>query len=366
MCRGAQVKSALWLLLAAAFLGSTAQGQRLHLIVAADTLDDKIGEGCEVVASTIADLFAGHTQRGRLVVRRVWGRDFTSAAILKTLRELDASPNDSIVFVANCHGSHDESRRHHLHTRTGRLSRIEIVRTCVEKNVRFSAVITDSCNKFYPGRWEPCVAEATPPAATSPLIQSLFFESHGLLDANSSSPGQYSFCSTASGGHFLTSFARVAVGKSNQRLLWRGFLREVEAEVATFFPIEYEGTTYAKQDASVWTVPGSPGNKLPERLSLEAGDIILTINGAPIGGAQACIASVKASPDTMLFSVIDKNDETVWRMSSSLRRWPGARFGIQPVDLEGSYISLGAGVAEVTGRNVPATRNRMLGRFPTK
>lgn len=339
---------------------SLALSQDMHLVIACDTLDPNCGAGYQAIVGTLEDVFRSNTRDRQLRVGKVTGRNFTRKGILQEIGRLRTRPDDSIVFIANCHGANDGDLKHWLQTRTGKLYRTEIVRACVEKNTRFAAVITDSCNKSIQMDWAEDREEITRRDITMPLFNSLFLESHGLLDVNSATGGQFSWNSRSRGGFFLISLCRVAENRSNQQLLWEEFLKEVETEVTSFFPFEKEGIEVTGQRAIVMTKPGSRNNRIPKRLGLEKGDVILTVNGELVVNANGCIKAVNESPGTMLFTVVDSQNGTVWRMSSRLGRRRGSRFGISVSDWDGGFLS-GALVDRVRP-GAAARNNRVLGR----
>ena len=96
---------------------------------------------------------------------------------------------------------------------------------------------------------------------------------------------------------------------------------------------------------------------MPRMLSLSRGDVILTVNGQYINGRDDCIRAVNASPPTMVFTVRDSRDGTIWRMQVQLNS-RGSRFGVYLAD------NPGGGGAYVTSvmRGYPATRCHVLGR----
>lgn len=345
-------------------LHSLAPGQVIHLILAGDTLDPNCGAGYEVIVGTLEDTFKANVRDRQLTIQKIWDRNFTRGGILDSINRVRAQPDDAIVFIANCHGASDGWFKHWLKTRNGKLYRTEIVRACVEKNSRFVAVVTDSCNKSVQLDWAEDRAEIARPDATEPLFNSLLFESHGLLDVNSATLEQFSWNSKTRGGFFLISMCRVAERQTKQRLLWEGFLKDVEKEVTTFFPFPKGGKEITGQDAITMSIPGSNGNKLPARLGLEKGNIILAVNGELVSDADGCIDAVNDSPTTMLFSVVDKKNGTIWRMSSQLGRRRGSRFGIEVSDLKEGII--GGAVVDRVSRGAAATSNRVLGRVSIK
>lgn len=70
---------------------------------------------------------------------------------------------------------------------------------------------------------------------------------------------------------------------------------------------------------------------VPKRLSLESGNVILTINGERISGRDERIRAVNRSPRTMTFWVRDRRNGTIWETQTDLRRGR-TRFGVNIID----------------------------------
>ncbi|MCA9069422.1 MAG: hypothetical protein KDA84_10885 [Planctomycetaceae bacterium] len=124
--------------------------------------------------------------------------------ILKAIDNCPAGQNDTVVFFFTGHGAFDENG-HFLVMPDGenRLYRKTILQRVAQKKPRLMVLITDSCNLHVPSGTRPLPsAHMLPPERISPLFDSLFLRSQGVVDLNSSSEGEISV--GAIGGGLLT------------------------------------------------------------------------------------------------------------------------------------------------------------------
>ena len=125
----------------------------------------------------------------------------------KMLRAIDVCPagaDDAIVVFFTGHGAYDD-KGHFLLMPGGedRLYRKTILDRIARKGPRLAVLITDSCNMQVPSGSPPGpAARMIPPQRITPLFESLFILSKGVVDINSSSEGQESI--GAIGGGLLT------------------------------------------------------------------------------------------------------------------------------------------------------------------
>lgn len=124
--------------------------------------------------------------------------------ILKAIDNCPAGPHDTVVIFFTGHGAFDE-KGHFLVMPDGenRLYRETILQRVAQKNPRLTVLITDSCNLQVPSGTSPLPPNhMLPPERISPLFDSLFLRSRGIVDLNSSSAGEISI--GAIGGGLLT------------------------------------------------------------------------------------------------------------------------------------------------------------------
>jgi len=124
--------------------------------------------------------------------------------ILTAIDRCPAGANDTIVVFYTGHGASDEEG-HFLAMPDGqtRLHRKTILEHIARKQPRLAVLLTDSCNLSVPSGMGPgAAARMIPPERISPLFESLFIRSRGVVDINSSSEGEVSI--GAVGGGLLT------------------------------------------------------------------------------------------------------------------------------------------------------------------
>ncbi|MBN1590720.1 MAG: caspase family protein [Pirellulales bacterium] len=124
--------------------------------------------------------------------------------ILRAIDRCPAGPNDTIVVFYTGHGASDDEG-HFLVMPDGKtwLHRKTILERMARKRPRLAVLLTDSCNLQIPSGMAPGPsARLIPPARISPLFETLFIRSRGVVDINSSSEGEVSV--GAIGGGLLT------------------------------------------------------------------------------------------------------------------------------------------------------------------
>jgi hypothetical protein len=124
--------------------------------------------------------------------------------ILRAIDHCPAGQHDAIVIFYTGHGGYDDDG-HFLVMPDGqnRLHRKTILDRIASRNPRLAVLITDTCNLHVPSGVRPGPAPMLiPPERISPLFDSLFIRSHGVVDINSSSEGEVAI--GAIGGGLLT------------------------------------------------------------------------------------------------------------------------------------------------------------------
>ncbi|HLA85473.1 MAG TPA: hypothetical protein VJL29_11820 [Thermoguttaceae bacterium] len=144
--------------------------------------------------------------------------------ILTAIDRCPAGPNDTIVVFYTGHGAADEVG-HFLVMPDGetRLHRKTILERMAKKQPRLAVLITDACNLSVPSGLGPApAAHMIPPERISPLFESLFIRSRGVVDINSASEGEVSI--GAIGGGLLT-LSLAYMGNQPDFKAYEGFVR---------------------------------------------------------------------------------------------------------------------------------------------
>lgn len=207
---------------------ATATAQRIYVLAVADT-SEKSGLSFSTGPDLqyIFDAFYANTPGGQLVTYNNPMADFADGSSVnlrnpwegpdvrgdlvdmknKILTAIDRCPagrNDTIVIFYTGHGAYDD-QGHFLVMPDGenRLHRKTILERIARKNPRLAVLLTDSCNLHVPAGMRPgAAARLIPPQRMTPLFDSLFIRSRGVVDINSSSEGEVSI--GAIGGGLLT------------------------------------------------------------------------------------------------------------------------------------------------------------------
>ena len=157
--------------------------------------------------------------------------------ILEAIDNCPNGPNDTIIVFYTGHGAHDENG-HFLMMPDGenRLYRKTILERIGKKGPRLAVLITDSCNLQVPAGMGPAPSARLMPAERmSPLFETLFIRSKGVVDINSSSEGEVSV--GAIGGGLLT-LSLAYMGNQPNFKSYPGFTRPERSS--------FEGKTDAK------------------------------------------------------------------------------------------------------------------------
>jgi hypothetical protein len=356
-------------------LAQMVDAQNIRVLVVSNTGDD--GKGRQATIDDVRALFEELVPSHRYTIDVLESaRDnYTADSVLRAIRELRVAQEDTFVFFFHGHGGRDQrnfgGREHHFLSMPdgGRLWSVDLQETVKAKPCHLRLILTASCNTSVQPSYamEPAMDEwDVRRGDIAPVMERLFLDHHGLLHMNGSYPGQYHFSDDAGAWFFQCLFGYI---RSNLRArpTWRSVDSAMDAAMNEKFQMAKQASTdfrqrFSGQDRLVpvgWSYPelGRGGaTAVPERLSLEPGDVILTINGQQVSGRNECILAVNGSPRIMTFTVRDRRNGTVWEMQTELRDG-GMRFGVDIVDNGGD----GARVTHVQ-RGAPCTKNRVLGK----
>lgn len=353
-------------LLAFLFLASNAFAQKVYLIAEGDFnaggVSDCVQAGVNLTRGTFKSALPEH----RLVLYNDYDSSWTGPDVsnsssirrdfLRAIASCPAGPNDAIVCYWCGHGAFDEGG-HYFDLSDDAIRRATILSALKAKGCRFTALISETCHVY-----KRVAAEMAPgagvPDDVSPLFQSLFFESRGVLDINSSSPGQTAAASNAFGGPFTFSLSIILTRFSDKRLSWNQTIKLVDRLVAQEFGSQTNQTVYA------WSIPGGGSNVAENRPNEwsdalyhpENGDRIIAVNGDPIYDYADFQSAVANSETEILLTIRDKRSGNKYYMRTTLLpKYSRTRLGVY-VDDDG-----GEGVV-VTGvlSNSPGNRCRYL------
>ena len=285
----------LLLVLLSGFLGATMAppvvAQRLHAIVVGDLSPSagwgKYAPNITLDMLTMYVVLHENVPEDRLEYLPVSieaDEDSAPQLLLRLLDELHPKPNDTLLFYYTGHGAADD-RGHYFALAQGPLYRDDLLNQLRGKGARLTVLLSDCCNARSDGRayLAPAPRVNEPPTIT-PVFQSLFFEPRGVVDVNSSSPGESAFfvpeteaSKTMPGSLFTKQLADWFTQQKRRSATWDQLLRSVSLQVHVAFRDGYpRGAEVAKgaarqMDQNVYAV-AYPG--MPERSGPRTGLIV--------------------------------------------------------------------------------------------
>jgi hypothetical protein len=274
--------------------------------------------------------------------------------ILDAVQELTVTPDDAILFYFTGHGAVDD-RGHYLSLAQGKLYRTDLLAALLAKGARFVALITDCCNTRSDGYlYAAPYVQVQSPSRPSPLFEHLFFESKGVSDINSSSPGENAFfvpiqeeTPGSPGSIFTGELTSWMHTEMRYRRNWDELVRAVSLRVHKAFRDFYPNGTSTSKGASVQTdqnvfafqypdmpptegtrtglvvrdfvgrgavivevAPNSPATQVflvhqNQFASLLPQQVIVSVNGRPTPNTEAVVQALGESPQIMRLTVRD-------------------------------------------------------------
>lgn len=353
-------------LLALLFFTSNAFAQKVYFIAEGDFNASGVGDCVQAGVNLTRGAFKSALPEHRLVLYNDYdsswkGPDVSNSSsirrdLLRAIASCPAGSNDAIVCYWCGHGAFDENG-HYFDLADDAIRRATVLAALKAKGCRFTALISESCHVY-----KQVSAEMLPgagvPDDVSPLFKSLFFESRGVLDINSSSPGQTAAASPDFGGPFTLSFYLVLTRFSETRLSWNQTIKLVDRLVAQGFGSQTNQTIYA------WSIPGGgsnvsenrPNEWSDARYHPENNDRIVAVNDATIYDYSDFQRAVAESDSEILLTLRDKRSGNKYYMRTTLLpKHSRTRLGIYVADDGGEGVV-------VTGvlPNSPGTRCRYL------
>ncbi len=346
-------------------LHSTAQAQRLHALILADTSPwadwGRYQVSVQMDSMVMMSLFATNVPEHQLVLDNF---DMTEnvlsdpARITQRIEQISVGPNDTLFFYFSGHGGQDD-RGHYLALAGGRLYRDQIRAVVQQKGARLSVILTDCCNQRADGQdFGAPAMDMEPPASVTPLFRSLFFEPQGIVDINGSSPGEAAFFTPLDseseappGSLFTSQIERFVYRFKQQRTTWDHLLRSVSLNVHLAFRAGYPGGAVggkggkfqSDQNVYAYEYPGMPAKQGPRTgftvrdhrnqgvmviqvragfpasqvydlaarryVSLQPGELIVAANNIPIRTVAEIVDVTRASPQVMRLKIRNQRGE---------------------------------------------------------
>ena len=396
-------KRLLAVLLATAFLFGNAiivHAQVIYLFLDGATQDPQIGRAVSHDLRNIVLFLGESTPKNQLVIYnfdKSWkGPDVNSTsdtknAILTAIQNCPAKSTDTIVFYWSGHGAYNNSGHYIFLPKGGKdqiMYRSEILSALQKKGASLTVLITDSCNIFHDYSGHGAVAGEPLPAVkqATPLISSLFLNCKGVVNINSSSPGEKSYCSSLAGSVFTINLYNSKFFNENKSMTWSKFLDDVQERMKEdgsnqkidisgplptsplssksnnirpkkAFSNQSEHKNKYSLDKGYEDEPSLPkGHWSDPKYHPENGDRIINVNGIAIQNEAHFRQVIRNAETQIMLTLIDHRTGRTYKMLTNLNP-PGSttRLGI--------YIqSSASGGVVVTGvmSGSPGTRCRYL------
>lgn len=351
----------------------------IHVIAVTDDQDKKVGESVQRSCSEFLFMFARNSPHDRYSIKEVRGAAIGPEAILEATRSLSVTAGeDTVVVYSATHGGYDPNQGSYLffpRTRQS-LTRSDLKAAIESKGARLSVLITESCNnvKAIPGVrhfWAPAPSFQMPvPADFSPIFHALFLSHVGFVDIASSKPGERSLCYPKLRSGRVTFVSRGAIFteallgamsmRKDEALTWSQLIADVAPVVRSDFrqyapdglededePDKIQWTqTVDLRSPGAWSptdeeqghantrvrlgatgqgiagvgvkVVEVNGGSAAQKMGLEAGDVILAINGVKVEDNSEYVRLIKASGERIALDVRDVHTGNVVRLQGDL------------------------------------------------
>lgn len=189
------------LLVAVAASGNVAAADsQLHVVLACDDAHRELGEGFEVNEWAIRSALVDDVASSRLKLlnpdrfREGGAPPLTRKVLVKFLESLPAQADDAVIVYLACESSHSAQGQELFQFAEDeeRFTRQQILKVLEAKKVRLVGLISDCGSEYHtiPSDQSAVSGLSPPITKTSPLCESLFFKSSGVLDVASAAPGE--------------------------------------------------------------------------------------------------------------------------------------------------------------------------------
>lgn len=329
-------------------------GQRIHALIVADASPScgwgRFGTYVRTDALQMTGFFKTHIPKNQLVLDSIVflaDAEASPESVRAALAKLRPEPNDTVVFYYTGHGGLDDRGSHFL-MNGGKLYRDEVRAALQHMKPRLTVLLTDCCNSRSDGIAIGYRDAFKSPEVISPLCHSLLIEPSGLVDVNSSAPGESAFFSEEHKGSIFTQTAmQWFKERREQKVTWSSFMDDVSIRVNLLFRERFpQGASIAKgsaiqgdQNVYAYDYIGRP----PERelraglvvrdypqggalilevkadspaasayelttqsyVALPTQSVVKTINGRTISGAKDFLQAIDESPQIMRLSIVE-------------------------------------------------------------
>ncbi|HBT76016.1 MAG TPA: hypothetical protein DEB39_03625 [Planctomycetaceae bacterium] len=195
---------------------------KMHILIVADTDDDRIGLSVQHDVLRLVRMFETAIPAHRRTIAVLADENFSHENIERYYADLAVAPNDTIFFFFAGHGIFYPEQQprlsnedHHLIVGKRLVSRERILNWIESKNAKLNIILSDSCFEFAKpdASLEPCAPEIFMEFDRR-VFMNLFFRSSGLVNVNSANADQTAVGCPINGGAFTTAFCKVLTNLS--------------------------------------------------------------------------------------------------------------------------------------------------------
>jgi len=224
----------------------SAQAQKLHAVLAVDTVSKNIANDMDYNLNNLSNhLRAGVPQKSLNLVR-INGKDFTKTNVLNKIKSLVVNSDDSILFFYSGHGYYEDGvgTLFKPPTDNGANFYLSEIRDSMNSHgARLTVSIVDCCSVAPDGERTKKFALPGPPQNYSTLCQELFVKTSGDFAINSSAPREYALCGSAPnnknayhpGSLFTNALCDNMSANHKNQLSWKDLTLKVKSDVAKEF-----------------------------------------------------------------------------------------------------------------------------------
>lgn len=185
------VLTALVLVTGARAASKPGELKKVHVLLVIDDTDADLAPGVRTDMDMIGTLFVAGVPRDRFSLKVLRGKDATRDNVLDYYRNLQAGPDEGVVFYYSGRGAtFKEGHALELGPDKEKLKRSLLIGAMRQNNAGLTVILTECCanRALDDRRGEPrAIARDTKePTEIAPLLRNLFFEARGIVDVTAS------------------------------------------------------------------------------------------------------------------------------------------------------------------------------------
>jgi PDZ domain/Caspase domain len=318
----------------------------LHVLLVLDTNDEKVGDSAARDGENMSELLNSGIPRERLRLTILNGNRATADSVRAYYRQVNAGPEDGMLFYFSGHGATDMGQRrseHFVALADRRLYRSEIRAIMWAKRPGRAVLITDCCSDRIGGEPPPPPLTGMAPEGPTeihPALRSLFFTPGAPVDVTASTHDK-SWGNAVDGGVFTRAFRDLFLdgatwkntdltalgGRDPKRLTWSEFFPVLQDAAEKLFAAVKREHPEVKQETQkpyrfrllgvaidenggngvrvLSVIPGSPADS--GEVHLERGDVLLAVDGRRLANVQDFLTAIAEAEGTITLQVRDVN-----------------------------------------------------------